>query len=145
MSQSSEGIVPHMGLTDKTILFDGVCKLCNAWCNFIIRHDHSHQFKLARVQSPEGQAILQHFDYPLDSFSTMLVIDGRSCLEKSTAFFYVMKRLGFPWRLITIFQFIPQALRDWLYDRIAFNRYYWFGRCDYCQLPNPDHKSRYLD
>ena len=52
---------PNIGMADKVILFDGVCKLCNAWSNFIIQHDHQRAFKLCSVQSNEGQKILKHF------------------------------------------------------------------------------------
>ena len=145
MSGATNNLVPHLRSTDKVILFDGVCKLCNGWSNFIIHHDKGLQFKLASVQSDEGQAILKYFNYPLVNFETMLVLENNYALTKSSAFFYVMKTLGYPWRLLTIFQFIPRVLRDWLYDRIALNRYVLFGKYEYCTLPSPDHESRYLD
>ena len=40
------------------ILFDGVCKLCSAWANFIIEHDTEHRFRLCSVQSAAGQRLL---------------------------------------------------------------------------------------
>lgn len=63
--------VPYLQDHENVILFDGVCKLCNAWSNFLIRRDHGHRFKLASVQSPEGKAILAHFGYPTDHYDTM--------------------------------------------------------------------------
>jgi predicted DCC family thiol-disulfide oxidoreductase YuxK len=36
-------------------------------------------------------------------------------------------------------------LRDWLYDRIALNRYQLFGKYDTCVIPSADHLSRYLN
>jgi hypothetical protein len=39
---------PNMTITDRIILFDGVCKLCNAESNFIIKHDKKHLFKLVQ-------------------------------------------------------------------------------------------------
>ena len=42
-------------LNQKIILFDAQCKLCCAWCNFIIAHDPSIKFKLCSVQSPAEQ------------------------------------------------------------------------------------------
>ena len=136
---------PHINSDDKVILFDGVCKLCNAWSNFIIRHDNEHLFKLASVQSEEGTAILKYFDYPTDFYETMLVVHGNKFYEKSDAFFFVIKTLGFPWSMVLIFKIIPRVIRDWLYDRIALNRYKLFGRYDYCSLPTPDHEQRYLN
>jgi predicted DCC family thiol-disulfide oxidoreductase YuxK len=136
--------IPYLGEHDNLILFDGVCKLCNAWSNFIIRHDHRRRFKLASVQSPEGQAILAHFGYPTDYYDTMLVVRNSACFEKSDAFFVVMGELGFPWKALLVFKAIPARLRNWLYDRIARNRYAIFGKYDVCLLPSPDHEARYL-
>jgi len=136
--------VPYLQDKENVILFDGVCKLCNAWSNFIIRHDHGRRFRLASVQSIEGQAILAHFGYPTDYYDTMLVVRGGACFEKSDAFFVVMGELGFPWKAALVFKALPKRLRNWLYDRIAHNRYRIFGKYDVCLLPTPDHAGRYL-
>jgi predicted DCC family thiol-disulfide oxidoreductase YuxK len=56
-----------------------------------------------------------------------------------------MHRLGWPWRALCVFQLIPRPLRDWLYDRIALNRYRLFGRYDLCRLPAADHAERFVD
>lgn len=141
---TSSNQVPYLRAQENVILFDGVCKLCNAWSNFIMRHDHRRRFRLASVQSPEGKAILAHFGYPTNHFETMLVVRNSRCHEKSDAFFVVMDELGFPWKLALIFKPIPRRLRNWLYDRIALNRYAIFGKYDVCSLPNPDHEERYL-
>ena len=142
---SKPELPPHLNQNDKVILFDGVCKLCNVWSNFIIRFDKKHHFKLASVQSKEGADILAYFNYPTDTYETMLVIHNNHAYAKSDAFFFVMKNLRWPWKLLLIFKIIPKKIRDWLYDRIALNRYKIFGKYDYCTLPTPDHKTRYLD
>ena len=127
------------------ILFDGVCKLCSAWANFIIEHDAARRFRLCSVQSAAGQRLLAEHNYPTDTFETMLVVDGERRFEKSAAFFVVMHRLCWPWRALCVFQLIPRPLRDWLYDRIALNRYRLFGRYDLCRLPSADHAGRFVD
>lgn len=127
------------------ILFDGVCKLCSAWANFIIKHDGGRRFRLCSVQSPAGQRLLVQHGYPTDTFETMLVVDGERCFEKSAAFFFVMNRLGWPWRGLCVLRLIPRPLRDWLYDRIALNRYRLFGRYQLCRLPSADHAGRFVD
>jgi predicted DCC family thiol-disulfide oxidoreductase YuxK len=42
------------------------------------------------------------------------------------------------WQWTWVFQFIPQVIRDAIYDLVARNRYRWFGRRDACILPNSD-------
>ncbi len=39
---NAANLPPNVSITDQVILFDGMCKLCNAWSNFIIKHDHEH-------------------------------------------------------------------------------------------------------
>jgi predicted DCC family thiol-disulfide oxidoreductase YuxK len=145
MIEIGKNLPPHLKAGDQVILFDGVCKLCNAWSNFIIRHDKRHNFKLASVQSRQGIDILRHFKYPVDSYETMLVVYGETCLEKTDAVFYVMKTLGHPWALLSYYHVLPPSFRDWFYDRIALNRYKLFGKYDYCTLPSADHAGRYLN
>lgn len=130
---------------DQIILFDGVCKLCNGWSRFIIRYDQKRVFKLCSVQSREGQAILQWFSFPTDYFETMLLIQDHKALVKSDAFLQIAKQLPYPWRISYVFRYLPKKMRDWMYDRVALNRYKIFGKYDYCVLPKPDHSQRFLD
>jgi predicted DCC family thiol-disulfide oxidoreductase YuxK len=130
---------------ERVILFDGVCKLCNAWTRFIIRHDHEHLFRLASVQSPAGQRLLEYFDMPTTTFDTMLYVEGDRAFEKSDAFLRIVVQLGWPWKLLAVARLCPRVVRDWCYDRIARNRYTIFGRYDQCVLPSSDHDRRFLN
>ena len=143
MKKSS--LPPNVEAYDKVILFDGVCKLCHIWSNFIIKHDHQHIFKLCSVQSVEGQKILQHFGLSTDRYETMLLVEAERCFQKSEAFLNVVARLSYPWKVLIIFKFIPGKIRDYLYDRIALNRYRLFGKYDHCLLPSPDHQRRFIN
>ncbi len=139
-----ERLPPNVEHGDKIILFDGVCKLCNGWSRFIIKYDAQHKFKLCSVQSPEGQAILSWFGYPTDYFETMLLVQGGKALEKSDSFIAVVTQLPLPWSLLRCLKVFPRSFRDWLYDRVALNRYKLFGRYPVCMLATPDHKERFL-
>jgi len=134
----------YLSPTDKVILFDGVCKLCNAWSHFILKYDNQRLFKLASVQSDAGQAILRHYGYPLDRFDTMLLVDCGVAYAKSTAFLQVVRQLPFPFKLLAVGRLIPRPIRDWLYDRVAINRYKIFGRYDQCVVPSAEHVGRFL-
>ncbi len=139
-----KNLPPCLDKNVNVILFDGVCKLCNGWAKFIIRYDKKQIFKLTSVQSQQGQAILRYFDMPTDEFNTMLLVSNNKSYEKSTAFFKVVKQLPMVFRMLIIFIIIPRPIRDWMYDRIALNRYKLFGKYDQCLLPIPDHENRFL-
>ncbi len=127
------------------ILFDGVCKLCNGWVNFILKYDQKKEFKLCSVQSQAGKEILNYFGFPAYHYETMLYIEHGDCYTQSTGVLKVVERLGYPWKLVLIFRLMPRALRDWMYDRIAFNRYKLFGRFTYCVVPDKKNESRFID
>ncbi|NIF27458.1 thiol-disulfide oxidoreductase DCC family protein [Pantoea sp. Tr-811] len=129
---------------ETVVLFDGVCKLCNGWARFLIRHDHSRRVRLAAVQSPEGQALLAWAGLRLDQFDTLAVIRDRHYWLRSEAVFEVIGQLPAAWRTLRLLRAFPRGLRDWAYDRVARNRYRLFGKYDTCLLPPPDHEQRFL-
>lgn len=136
---------PHIATDEAVLLFDGVCKLCNGAANFIIRHDHQKRVKLCNVQSSQGQDILAHFGMPLDQFSSMVYVHNNAAYIKSEACFALLPALGFPWTLLNLFSVLPRTLCDRLYDRVADNRYRWFGKFDQCITPSADQADRFLN
>ena len=131
-----------------TILFDGVCNLCNGFVQFIIRHDAHGIFHFAALQSEAGQALLAAHGQPLaaaraDPDSVVLVADGR-VYTHSTAVLRIAGLLGGGWRMLGLGWAIPRPWRDALYRYVAQNRYRWFGRQESCMLPTPALKARFL-
>ncbi len=143
MSQPVE-CAPGIGQRDRVVLFDGVCKLCSAWARFLIRFDKHRRFRLATVQSPEGQAILHWYGLPTDHYNTMLLLEGPKLYTESTALIRVLWRLPPPWPLFSVGWLVPRPLRNWLYRRVALNRYRLFGKYEQCALPDGDHRERFL-
>jgi predicted DCC family thiol-disulfide oxidoreductase YuxK len=135
---------PFIQPGERVVLFDGVCKLCNGWAKFLIRHDPEQRFRLASVQSEQGQALLEWFGLPTDHFDTMALIEHGQLLVRSAAVLRIVAQLPGPWRHLALLRIIPRPVRDWCYDRIAFNRYRLFGRYDSCLLPSADHARRFL-
>ncbi|MEK1907233.1 MAG: thiol-disulfide oxidoreductase DCC family protein [Pseudomonas sp.] len=141
---TSSALPPCIQPGDRVVLFDGVCKLCNGWAKFLIRHDRQQLFKLCSVQSAEGQALLQWFGLPTDHFDTMAYVEGAELFVRSDAVLRIVAQLPTPWRWGALLRVLPRVLRDWAYDRIALNRYRLFGRYDTCLLPSADHAGRFL-
>jgi predicted DCC family thiol-disulfide oxidoreductase YuxK len=140
----TSALPPLVGASDRVVLFDGVCKLCGAWARFLIRFDRHHKFRLASVQSPEGEAILRWLGLPTDHYETMVLVEGDRAHLKSAAFIRIVARLPFPWPIAALAWLMPAFIRNWLYDRVALNRYAIFGRHELCVMPTPDHMRRFL-
>ncbi len=132
-----------------TILFDGVCNLCNGFVQFVIRHDAAGQFRFAALQSAAGQALLAAHGHPLtpaalaDPASVVLVAEGR-VYTHSAAVLRIAGRLGGGWRLAAVGWLLPAPWRDALYRFVARHRYRWFGRQASCWLPTPALRARFL-
>lgn len=135
---------PLVGPDERVVLFDGVCNLCNGSVRFILRHDRRRVFRLAAIQSPEGQAIMNWFGFSAGMSGTMLLVEGNRVFTRSTAALRIASRLPFPWGLAGAAWIVPRAVRDWAYDLVARNRYRWFGRRDACLVPRPEHEGRFL-
>ncbi len=135
--------------TPATILFDGVCNLCNGFVQFVIRHDAAEHFRFAALQSEAAQALLAAHGQPLtpdalaDPTSVVLVADGR-VYTHSAAVLRIAGQLGGVWRLAAVGWLLPGRWRDALYRYIARNRYRWFGRQESCMLPTPELRGRFL-
>jgi len=126
------------------IVFDGVCNLCNAGVDFVMRLDRAGLFLFTANEHDTGRRILDHFGRPVDEVGTMYLLHQGVLHSRSTAVLRIAYLLGFPWKLAYVAMMIPRFARDRLYRVIADNRYRWFGRRDSCRLPAPEERSRFL-
>jgi predicted DCC family thiol-disulfide oxidoreductase YuxK len=127
------------------ILFDGVCNLCNGAVQYLLKHDKKRAFLFASLQSETGKRILAEHGLPRNQLESIIYVSGNTSLQKSDAILSICKELGGWFKLLTIFSVIPKTIRDSAYDRIATNRYKWFGKQDHCMIPTPELKRRFLD
>jgi len=141
---TGQACAPNVGPNDRVVLFDGVCRLCGAWARFLIRFDRRQIFKLATMQSDEGRKIRDWYGLPVDGCESMILVEGSRMYTKSSAFVRVVARLPLPWKAAAILWLIPSAIRDWMYDRVALNRYAIFSKHQSCVVPTPDHERRFL-
>ena len=127
-----------------TILFDGVCNLCNGFVRFVIERDPHARFRFGALSSDAAVKVLADAGVrgPIPD-SIVLVQDGRVYF-RSDAPLRIARGLRFPWPLFTAFVVVPRFVRDWVYDFIAARRYRWFGRRDVCMIPTPDLRSRFI-
>lgn len=130
-------------MTNPIILFDGVCNLCHASVQWVIRRDPKGIFKFASLQSPAAARLLPAQPSKPTPDSVYLTDNGR-IWEKSDAWIEIVKRLGPPWSWLGALGIFPRGLRDAIYDFIAKRRYRWFGKKDACPLPDPKLKDRFL-
>ncbi|MFB6179733.1 MAG: thiol-disulfide oxidoreductase DCC family protein [Halorientalis sp.] len=134
-------------LDQPVLLFDGVCNLCNGFVRFVVRFDDDGRYRFAPLQSAVAEELLAHYglDPDDDSFDTVVLVDDGAVYTKSTAALRVARHLDGPWPLAYPFVYLPESLRDGVYDLVARYRYRVFGRKDECPMPEPELRERFLE
>ena len=140
-----DAVVPDLPDRDPIAFMDGNCVLCTFGARLIARHDRSGRIRICPVQSLTGQAVLHHYGLdPEDPDSWLFLIDGRAYTS-----FRAMIRAGafiggIGW-LLQPLRLLPRPLSDWLYRRIARNRYSILGGTDMCAVPDPALRARMIE
>ena len=125
------------------ILFDGVCNLCSNSVSLLIKYDKNNIFRFAAMQTKAGENIMQDYHILNDRKSIILIKEG-TVFYKSEAIIEIAKQItGWPSILKYGFLF-PKFLRDGMYDLIAKNRYFLFGKKDTCSTPSEKDIKRFI-
>jgi predicted DCC family thiol-disulfide oxidoreductase YuxK len=127
------------------ILFDGVCNLCNATVNFIIRHDRKDIFRFAPLQSSISHELLTQYKIKGKDMETIILIKKERIFTRSTAVIKIAGRLQGGWKLFYGMIIIPKFLRDGIYQWISKHRYHWFGRKESCMVPSPTILYKFIE
>ena len=125
------------------VFFDGVCGLCNASVDLLIRLDSNRHLMFAPLQGITAE----QYDIclpPDNDPETLICFTNGKQHERSDAIIHIMRRLGLPYSLLCIFVIIPRPLRDIFYNVLAKYRYKFFGKKESCRLPLPEEKQYFL-
>lgn len=128
---------------DGLILFDGQCVFCSRWVRFVLRRDRPGRFRFLTIQSERGRLLAEALGVdPHQPETNAVILDGRAWFKSDAALAVLAQLPGWGWTRIG--RMVPQPVRDWLYDRIARNRYALFGRTDQCMVPTAEERTRFL-
>ena len=128
-----------------TLLFDGVCNLCNGWVDFVIRRDPKGKIRFAALQSPEGSAALERVGLSGDYLDSIILVDSDGRVRSASAgVLETLRRLRWPWPVFYLLIVVPAPIRDWVYRWVARKRYQWFGKRHTCRVPTARERERFL-
>jgi predicted DCC family thiol-disulfide oxidoreductase YuxK len=128
-----------------TIVFDGLCKFCNGWVDFVLRRDKAKRFRFATAESQAGAGLMAAHGLSASDLSTVLFVQHGKGYVKSTAGIRILMALGGAWRLATALLIVPRFIRDGIYTVVARNRFRIAGRYETCPLPPPDRRDQFLN
>lgn len=143
-SYRKDPTVPAFDDSAPVAVMDAECAVCSWGARMIHRLDRNGRVRICPVQSPLGAALLRHYELrPEDPTSWLFLENGMPHVDFE-AVLHAGQRFGGLGRLTAILRICPKPLRNWLYQRLARNRYAIFGRADLCALPDPAFQKRLL-
>ena len=135
----------HLPQHKKIILFDGLCNLCDATVQFIIKRDSKDVFRFVSLQSDLGRELLQKLPFEFQLTDSVILYESEKVFfYKSQAVFEIVKSIGGIYYCLLIFKLLPNAITNSVYDFIAKNRYRWWGKKESCLVPSKDLQSKFL-
>ncbi|SMX39433.1 hypothetical protein OCA8868_01969 [Octadecabacter ascidiaceicola] len=131
--------------THAIAVMDGTCALCAFGAKMVHRLDKSGTIKIAPIQGETGTALMmEHGLDPLDPDSWLFIEEDGSVTRDLEAVIRLGRRTGgIGWFLVWL-KIFPKSARDWMYARVARNRYTMFGRAEMCDIPDEGLKARLL-
>jgi predicted DCC family thiol-disulfide oxidoreductase YuxK len=143
-SYRDDPAVPRFDDRGPVAIMDGDCALCASGARVIARLDRERVFRIGRTQSAIGAALVRHYGLEPEDPETWLYIEEGRAWSGMEAIIRIGARLGGLGRLLGIMRLCPRSVREWLYRRIAHNRYR-LGRTDICASPEPEVRARLLE
>jgi predicted DCC family thiol-disulfide oxidoreductase YuxK len=133
----------------RIVLYDGLCGMCDAVVQFLLRHDHKDAFRFAPQQGEAARQVLARHALDSATLETICVIENYNSPQegvytRSDAALRIAGGLGGIWTLTLAARLLPRSFRDACYDFVARNRYRIFGRRTECRLPAEEDKHRFL-
>lgn len=129
----------------KIILFDGVCNLCNTTVQFVIKKDKEDIFRFTPLQSDTGKKLLTERNIDTEDIDSIILIEPNvAYYTKSTAALEIGKNLKGLRTISSILLWLPESIRNIVYDLVAKNRYKWYGKKDYCMIPTNELKNKFI-
>jgi len=126
------------------LVYDGVCMLCDWSMRYVLANELTPSIRFVAIQSEEGRVLARENGVDPDTPESFLFIESGRAHKKSDALIALARQLRGPARLAFLARLTPRRINDFLYDRIARNRYRWFGRGDQCATPDPASRHRFV-
>ena len=124
------------------IIYDGVCKMCNAFFRWVHKNDKKDVFLFTNFQSDYTS---NKMDILKDSNSIAVILADGSVLRKINAIKHILNQTKKLTILNLILKIVPNFISNFFYDVIAKTRYTVFGKYNNCPILDKKYKSKFLN
>ena len=125
-------------------VMDADCAICTLGARMIHKLDRTGDVRICPVQTELGQRLMRAHGVDPGDPETWLLIEGGRVWRDAEAIIRIGQRSGGWGRLAIALRLLPRPIRDWLYRRLARNRYAQFGHADMCAVPDPAFQARLI-
>jgi predicted DCC family thiol-disulfide oxidoreductase YuxK len=127
------------------MLFDGMCNFCSGSALFVLRRSRGSRLRFCAMQTPRGEAVLRRLGLPLTDYATVVLVEDGAVRLKSAAVLGLATYMDSPWPFLAkLLRCMPRGVCDWLYDRVAANRFRLAGRRSACIVSDTETRQRFL-
>jgi len=131
----------------KVLFYDGDCGVCNTFVQFVLENGNDDSLKFCQIQSTKGGEILTSLGISNIDVTTAYYWDGHDCYSKSQAILEVMRKVRYPYRMLSVLRLFPRSLTDVGYVLFSKNRQFFsklMFRKKVCSLISTRSSSRFL-
>lgn len=107
---------------NKLILYDDKCNFCVRIANWCLKKNPD--FKIMSVRDSESKDLLRSSGVQFIDLQTIYFVYGEHVYVRSLAVFKIFGFFNHPWKLISLFQYLPLGFTDYCYKIFAKYRYY---------------------
>ena len=130
---------------ERIVYYDGVCGLCDRFVELLVKLDKNRKLKFSSLQGKSGRSLLNKLSLDLEEFDTVLFKVNDQVYTKSTAVFKIINSIGGIIKLFLVFNLLPRRFNDWIYSKVAKNRFKIFGKLDKCDISKFNKPGQFID
>ena len=130
---------------ERIVYYDGVCGLCDGFVELLVKFDKNRKIKFSSLQGKSGRSLLNKLNLDLEEFDTVLFKVNDQVYTKSTAVFKIINSIGGIIKLFLVFNLLPRRFNDWIYSKIAKNRFKIFGKLDKCDISKFNKPGQFIE
>ena len=127
---------------DLVVIVDGVCCMCSKFTRFVAHFNPEARFMWAQHEAAKKVLNSEKID---DGMDRITVIRKGRTTRGSDAFIQILLTMNMFFKLLgAILWLVPKFAREYVYDKVAANRYSFFGKTDACKIASPEMKAKFL-
>jgi len=130
---------------ERIVYYDGVCGLCDGFVELLVKLDKNKKLKFSSLQGKSGRSLLNKLNLDLEEFDTVLFKVNDQVYTKSTAVFKIINSIGGIIKLFLVFNLLPRRFNDWIYSKVAKNRFKIFGKLDKCDISKFNKPGQFIE